>query len=376
MKIVVIGPVYPFKGGISHYTALMTRSLSKEHIVKNISFKMQYPKLLYKNEQRDYENDSFKIDNTEYLINTINPLSWIKTACFIKKENPDAVIFQWWHPWFSPCYIWLGKALKTHTKIIFACHNILPHEGFPLKRKLTKSVLKNGSAFIVHSQQDANDLCELIKEPHYIKTVLPTFNAFKLTDITKHEARKRLNIGAASEMMLFFGFIREYKGLKQLIKSMPAIHQSRPNAVLYIVGDFFGSSEKEEYVKLIAKCGCEKYIVLVDGYVPDKEVEPYFAACDVVVLPYISATQSGIVQIAYSFNKPVIATKVGGLPEVVQDGKTGFLVPPDNEEKLAEAVVSFFAENKADVFSQGIKAEAYRYEWARMNEIIDKLLKE
>lgn len=366
----MIGPVYPYKGGISHYTGSMVKNLKKDFDVKTVSYKMQYPKLLFKKEQRDYANDVLKIDDTQFLINTANPFNIIGSAMKIKKMKPDFLIMQWWHPYFSPCYILLSAMLRKIPKI-FVCHNVFPHERFPLDKFLTKQVLKRGAGFITHSKMDADDLKSILSRPNYETTVIPTFNMFKIKDMSREEARKILGIPEDKKILLFFGFVREYKGLKHIIKAMPDILRADSDIQLMVVGEF--GDDKADYMELIRKSGAGDSIQVVDGYIPDKEIEKYFAACDLVVLPYESATQSGIVQIAYSFEKPVIATDVGGLPEVVLDGKTGYIVPPKNHSELGEAVVKFFSEEKAAEFSDNVHAEAYRYSWDRMNEVVKRL---
>ena len=373
MKIVMIGPVYPYKGGIAHYTSLMTQELSKEHDVTMISFKLQYPKLLYpRNTQKDYANTAFQIDPTYYLINTINPLSYFRTANFIKSLQPDLVIMQWWHPFFSLAYWSIIKLLRGRYEIVFLCHNVFPHEKFPLQRVLTKKTLGKGDAYIVQSRQDEQDLLAIRPDAIFRRTVHPTYNAFKLTDISQPEARKKLGIPAEAQVLLFFGFVREYKGLKHLLDAMPRIVENLPECKLLVVGDIL-AVEKEEYLQRIQQTGCKGNILLVNDYVPDKEVENYFSASDLVVLPYESATQSGIVQIAYGFHKPVVATAVGGLPEVVLDGKTGYIVPSKDHKRLSEAVVRFFIEKQTDTFQASIESEAYKYSWERMREIVEEL---
>lgn len=370
-KIVVIGPVYPFKGGISHYTGSMVNSLRKEFEVYTVSYKMQYPKLLFKKEQRDYDNDAFRTDSAEFLINTANPFNWLSVKKRIKEIDPDYIIMQWWHPYFSPCYKGLTALLNKYP-VIFVCHNVFPHERFPLDRFLTKSVLKGGSAFITHSKSDTEDLKTIVKAPVYKTTVLPTFNAFKIKDMSYDEARAKINTVPEKKLLLFFGFVREYKGLRHIIRAMPEITAYDSNIELMIVGEF--GSDKESYLELIKECDAEKSIRIVDGYIPDKEIEKYFAASDIVVLPYESATQSGIVQIAYSFEKPVIATRVGGLPDVVTDSVTGYVTEPCNPHELAEAVIKYFKEGRSGEFSENVRKEAYKYSWDRMNETVAELI--
>lgn len=370
-KIVMIGPVCPFKGGISHYTGMMVRNLKKDFELYTISFKLQYPKILFKKEQRDYTDDTFCVDDAEFLINTANPFNWPVVSKKIEGIVPDYIIMQWWHPYFTPCYIGLAKLLKKYP-IIFVCHNVFPHERFPGDRILTGVVLGYGSGFITHSQKDTEDLKSIIKAPSIATSVHPSYNIFNSDYMSCKEARGRLGISDEKKVLLFFGFVREYKGLKYIIKAMPEIICYDRNIELMIVGEF--GNDKKEYFELIEHSDARENIHVVDKYVPDKEIQKYFAACDIVILPYKSATQSGIVQVAYGFNKPVIATKVGGLPEVVSDGETGYLVEPQNPHELARAVIRFFNDRKSNIFAENIRKETYRYSWDRMNEAIVKLI--
>lgn len=369
--IVMIGPVYPYKGGISHYTGLMIRNLAEKYNVVSISYKLQYPKFLFKKEQKDYKNEQFKIEDTKFLINTANPFNIIGVARKIKKMNPDLVIMQWWHPYFAPCYWILETFLGKKIQKMFICHNVFPHERFPMDRFLTKLVLKKGDAFIVHSKIDGKDLMAIKQDAKYKQNPHPTYNAFKMRDISKEQARSEIEENQDTKLLLFFGFVRKYKGLMNLIKAMPHVLKELPDIRLYVVGDF--DNDKEEYMKAMKNLKVEQAIKVVDDYIPDAEVEKYFAASDLVVLPYESATQSGIVQIAYSFEKPVIATNVGGLPEVVLDNRTGYLVEAQNEKALAEKIIQFFKEDKEELFHQEIMKEAERYSWDRMRETIEKL---
>ncbi len=372
-KWVLIGPVYPYKGGISHYTSLMYRALAKSHDVEMISYKMQYPKFLFKKEQRDYDNDTFKIEGTKFLINTANPFNILKTARDIVRLDPEKVIIQWWHPYFAPCYrILTGVLKKARIPVTFICHNIFPHERFVLDRKLTRMALKNGDKYILHANGEVNDLLSIKKDADYKVQVHPTYSAFNFEDLDKETARGRLGIGKDERVMLFFGFVREYKGLKHLIKAMDILKRGRYKdggmPRLLIVGDFGG--KKDEYLELINDCNVGEDITIEDGYVPDREVGKYFAASDVVVLPYESATQSGIVQIAYGFRKPVIVTRVGGLPEVVDDNVTGLIVEPFDDNALSDAIYGYFEEDKQETFTRGIAEREYRFSWDRMAEAL------
>lgn len=370
-KIVLIGPVYPYKGGISHYTGMMYRSLALKHDVEMISYKMQYPHFLFHKEQRDYENKKFEVPKTRYLIHTANPFNLIRTARYIRRLKADIVLIQWWHPYFAPCD-WILAKFMGKQNLVYVCHNVFPHERFPMDRQLTKLALRSGKHFIVHSEEEGRELCELMSKPDFCVTPHPTYEMFRMEGIGKEEARKRLGMGQQEKALLFFGFVREYKGLKYLLNAMPKIINNITDVRLLVVGDFDGG--KDIYLQMIHELDIEAHVTVKEGYVPDEQVEPYFAACDLVTLPYESATQSGIVQIAYGFCKPVIVTDVGGLPEVVENSVTGYVIPPCDSEALADAVIRFYQQGKEQEFTENIKRRAERFSWDRMREVVERFM--
>lgn len=370
MKIVMIGPVYPFKGGISHYTGLLCNNLRHRHEVKMLSYSMQYPKILFKKEQKDCKSDTFKVEGADFFINTANPFNWIRIASLINRDKPDLVIIQWWHPYFAPCYWGIIKLLKK-TEILFICHNVFPHERFPMDKILVKNLLSRGDYYVLHSSSDLNDLLSMIPQAKYTKTALPSFGSFKKLNLSQKTARAILNIKQEERILLFFGLVKKYKGLCHLLNAMPNIITKINNCRLFVVGDF--PENKKDYLEIIEKGSIKESVMIINKYVPDDEIELYFAACDIVVLPYESATQSGVIQIAYGFNKPVIATNVGGLVEVVLDDRTGYIVKPNNPGEIAKAVNRFFTENKREEFEKNIKEEAYKYSWDRMVEVVESI---
>lgn len=376
MKIVMIGPVYPYKTGLSYYVALLYKQLALSHEVVLLSYSMQYPKLLFKKTQKDYQDDVLKIDEAEFILNTANPFSCWKTVKRINREKPDLVIFQWLHPYFAPCYSLITKGLKK-TKVLFMCHNVFPHERFPLDKWLTKIALKNGDFFTVHAKSDSDDLLSILPNAKVSVTVHPAYNFFKKEDLKRDEARKILAIQPDENVLLFFGLVREYKGLKYLLKALHEIKKSDRNNSrkirLLIAGDFAG--ERNAYDKMIDELEIGEMIDITDGHIPIGEVAKFFVAADLVVLPYESATQSGVIQVAYSFEKPVLATRVGGLPDVVVDGKTGYLVNPQMPHDIASSIIDFFDNNRNESFRNGILAEQYKYSWKRMEEVIFSFFK-
>ena len=237
---------------------------------------------------------------------------------------------------------------------------------------MTKAVLKKADYFIVHAKSDGDDLLSIKPNAQFRQNPHPTYHAFQVRNLSKEQARQELHKTQEEKLLLFFGFVREYKGLKHLLQAMPIIRQQLENVKLMVVGAF--GSDKEDYLTIIREHHLEQNIEVIDGYTPDHEVEKYFAGCDLVVLPYESATQSGIVQIAYGFEKPVIVTNVGGLPDVVIDGKTGYIVPSQQPKALAEAIVRYFQLQKEQEFTENVRKEAYRFSWDRMTEKVGELL--
>lgn len=361
MKIAMIGPVHPYKGGIAHYTDLLCRALREDgNEVQLYSFKFQYPKLLYKKPQKDMKSSGFGTNDADFCIHTLNPFNWIRVAGRIKKQKPELIILQWWHPYFAPCFWSICKLLRRE-KILFVCHNVFPHERFPLDRLLTKWTLGCGRYFITQSKMDARDLLSVKHDAVYRVTPHPTYGMFCKQGMSMQKAREQLQIDQGQRALLFFGFVRKYKGLQYLLEAMKLLKERDFKVQLWVVGDF--GEDKDEYVEQIRRFEIGDQVQMVEGYVPDDEVEKYFAASDLVVLPYLSATQSGIVQIAFGFEKPVLVTEVGGLPDVVTNGKTGYVVEPRSAEMIAEAIMDYYINNRREAFVSQIEKEKDRFSW-------------
>lgn len=361
MKIAMIGPVHPYKGGIAHYTDLLCRALREDgNEIQLYSFKFQYPKLLYKKPQKDMKSSGFGTNDADFCIHTLNPFNWIKVAGRIKKQKPELIILQWWHPYFAPCFWSICKLLRRE-KILFVCHNVFPHERFPLDRLLTKWTLGCGRYFITQSKMDARDLLSVKHDAVYRVTPHPTYGMFCKQGMSMQKAREQLQIDQGQRVLLFFGFVRKYKGLQYLLEAMKLLKERDFKVQLWVVGDF--GEDKDEYVEQIRTFEIGDQVQMVQGYVPDDEVEKYFAASDLVVLPYLSATQSGIVQIAFGFEKPVLVTEVGGLPDVVTNGKTGYVVEPRSAEMIAEAIMDYYINNRREAFVSQIEKEKDRFSW-------------
>ncbi len=371
MNIVIVGAAYPFRGGIAHHTALLYRELSKRHHVQIITFKRQYPSFLFPGKSQFDSDDMISVP-TEQLIDSMNPLNWISVGRTIRRRRPDLLIVTYSIPFFGPCYGTIARVAtrNTNTKVLFLCHNIIPHEKRPGDALFTRYALSAGDCFIVQSDSVERDLKSLFPQARYKRIHHPVYNVFG-NPVDKQQARKELNI-ERERVLLFFGYVRPYKGLGVLLDAMPLILQQL-EVQLLVVGEFY--DDKQKYVEQIQRLGLNNHVTLTSDYVPNEIVAKYFSAADVVVLPYRSATQSGIAQIAYNFNKPVIATNVGGLGEIVRDNVTGFVVPPDDAGRLSDAVIRFYDEHREQEFTANVETEKRKYSWENMSEAIESLMK-
>jgi glycosyltransferase involved in cell wall biosynthesis len=362
-KIAVLGLSYPFRGGIAHHSTLLVRELRKRYPVRFITLRRQYPEFLFPGKtQYDYSAQGLNEEN-QALIDSVNPLTWVRAAFALRRDDVDLVVVQWWNPFFALAFGTIANLLHLISKseICFLCHNVMPHESTLLDRILSRYAFLSAKYFIVHSEEDGSNLLSLKPSAVVRRNVHPTYSIFgEFASYGKSQARIELGICSDKRVVLFFGLIRAYKGLKCLIRAMAKVVNSI-DCVLLIVGEFYES--KEEYLTLIKQLGLEQHIIVRDEYVKNEAVSLYFSSADVVVLPYVTATQSGIVQIAFGLNKPVITTNVGGLPEAVEDGKTGFIVDPESPDKLADAILKFYAGDYEAIFARNIKANAGAFSW-------------
>ncbi len=367
MKIVVIGPVYPFRGGIAHSNTLLCSNLSKNHDVVVLSFKRLYPKILFPGKAQKYEvKRKFDI-KVEHIIDSVNPFNWLGVFLKIKKSGPDLIILQWWTTFLAPfsfTLLWLIRHF-TKIKVCIYCQSVLPLERRSIDALPTKAVFSQTNYFVVLSKLEKKQLHEFRPKAKVKVMVEPTYEVQFSEKIPKMEAKRKL--GLKGNVALFFGFVRPYKGLQYLIKAMPSVLRE-VDITLLVVGEFWGG--KEKYTQEIKKLGLAKNIKIIDKYIPDEKVNIYFSAADVCVLPYLYSTQSGILQVAFGYNVPVITTKVGSLVDLVKDSKTGYLVRPKNAKELSRAIITYFNHNKEGAFVKAIKKEKKTFEWGKEKEKI------
>jgi glycosyltransferase involved in cell wall biosynthesis len=370
MNILILGTAYPLRGGLAHYNALLATHLAKHHNVDVITFKRQYPNFLFPGKSQKETGDIGIPLKSELLIDSINPINWIRVGMLLRKRHPDVVIFKYWLPFFGPCFGTICRIIRWRrsTRVIAICDNVIPHEHRPGDRLFTRYAFGAVDAFIVQSETVERDLKSAVQNPSYRKVAHPVYENFG-PSIPKTEARQRLGL-TGEKILLFFGYVRRYKGLHTLIDAIKIVKDSL-DVTLLIVGEFY--ENETGYREHIARIGIESTVRVISDYVPNEKVAEYFSAADAVVLPYNSATQSGIVQIAYNFDKPVIATDVGGLAETVVNDVSGLIVPPESPQALAEAIVRFYRENLETKLSDGARKEKIKYSWDDLVRAIEEL---
>jgi glycosyltransferase involved in cell wall biosynthesis len=368
MKIAVLGPTYPIKGGISHYTTLLVENLRKKHDVTFLSMKYQYPAWLYPGTgQFDSSGKTIDIENDRIFHSLWLP-SWNRIVKRVRDEKCDILLTAWWTFFFSFQFAHINSRLrKSGTKIMYICHNVKQHENRPLESFFTRLAFQDVNYFIVHSSEDRDNLLKYNPNAQVKINVHPTYDHF--AKIYDSQRIAKLKMKKKPHTILFFGVVRPYKGLRYLVEAFPHVLNELPDANLLIVGDFW--EKEEDYRKLIQQFGIESRTELINSYVPNEEVGDYFYLADCLALPYTSATQSGIVQISYGFGVPVVVTKVGGLPEVVQDGLTGVVVEKENPKELAKGIIRILRNTDNVDYRAHIGDYINRFSWDHMVETIE-----
>lgn len=371
MRICLLGPSYPFRNSL--YTTLLCHHLRKRHEVHFLSYRRQYPAFLYPGRSQVMDDaPPALVEEAIPLLDPFNPLSWSHIVRTVQALEPDLLLLNWLTPFFAVpfAYITAGLHKCTDVKVVYICHNVRQHEPWPAERWLTRLALGKADALVVQSEEDARNANELFPTLPIALNHHPTYEVVSRPQIAQAEARRRLGL-PPGKIVLFFGFIRKYKGLEYLIEALPLVAQSVPNVHLLIVGEFWEG--KTEYCQRIRDLQVASRVTVIDEYIPDEMVHVYFACADIVVAPYVSATQSGIIQLAFGAMKPVIATNVGGLPEVVDDGATGFIVEPRDPRSLASAMAMALQDHVLEHLATHLPEAAQRFSWDHMVQTIESL---
>jgi glycosyltransferase involved in cell wall biosynthesis len=374
MKIVILGSAHPLRGGLAAYNERLAREFQQAKDEVNIeTFSLQYPEFLFPGTTQYSSLPAPEELKIHVSVNSINPFNWIKIGWKLRKQQPDILVVKFWLPFMAPCLGTICRIAKSnkHTKIISILDNIIPHEKRIGDTLFTKYFVNSVDGFIAMSDSVYNDLSVFNTTKPRLLNPHPLFDNYG-ESVSKQEAIQQLQLDINKKYILFFGLIRDYKGLDILLKAMATENLRHSDIQLIVAGEYY--SNKDEYEKLIQELQVQNKIHLHTRFIPDDEVYKFFCAADVVVQPYKHATQSGVTQICYHFNKPMIVTNVGGLPEIVPNNKVGLVVEP-NEQAVADAILHFYNENKETEFVQNILEEKKKYSWKLMVEKVKSLAK-
>lgn len=364
-SIIIVGPAYPLRGGLATYNQLLATKLQEQgHTVRIVTFSLQYPSILFPGKTQ-YSSDP-KPDNIaiEVSLNSVNPFNWISLGRRLKKEKPDLVIFRYWMPFMGPSLGTLGRIIRKnkHTKVVTIADNIIPHEKRFFDTPFTKYFVNSCDGFVTMSESVLEDLKKFDGNKPVAYNPHPMYESFG-AQLDKAEARKKLGLDTDGKYLLFFGFIRKYKGLDILLRAFADKRIQEAGIKLIIAGEYY--DKPEEYQAIIKEHNLESALVQANEFIPDSEVSTYFSAADMVVQTYKTATQSGVTQIAYYYHNPMLVTDVGGLAELVPHNKVGYVTSTDIKE-IADAILDFYENKRESEFVDNIKTERLRFTWDSM----------
>lgn len=373
MQITLLAPAHPYRGGIAAFTERLAHEMQKEgDEVKIETFTLQYPSFLFPGKTQYTDSPAPEDLNIVRTINSCNPFNWIKMGLRLKQEAPDLLVLQFWHPFMAPCMGTIARIARSNgkTKAIAVLHNILPHEPGPFDKICASYLVKMNNGFVALSDSVLEDTNKF--DTHKPKAVSPhpLYDNFGQA-VSREEALTHLQLPTEQKYMLFFGFIRPYKGLDLLMQAFAHPYFKENNIKLIVAGEFYEG--EEQYRQLEKDLGLEGQIIWKNIFIPDDEVKHYFCAADIIVQPYKSATQSGVTQIAYHFEKPMLVTRVGGLPEIVPHQKVGYVTDVQASD-ITEALQDFYQNERTEEFMPHIKTQKAKYAWSAMTHTIKTLL--
>jgi glycosyltransferase involved in cell wall biosynthesis len=373
-NIIIIGPAYPLRGGgMASFNERLAKAFQEEgHKVSIYTFSLQYPSFLFPGTSQ-YSTEAAPAGlDIKVLINSINPFNWIKIGRRLKKEMPDIIVVRFWLPFMGPCFGTILRIAKKnkHSKVVCIADNVIPHEKRFGDKPFTKYFIKPVDAFITMSEKVLDDLRTFTNAPaKYVAH--PLYDNFG-EKIPQAEARKNTGVAQEDFVLLFFGFIRKYKGLDILLEAMQLLKNSStpiPNLKLMIAGEFY--DDRKVYEDQIAALGIRDQLILRTEFIADKDIKDYLCSANVVIQPYRNATQSGVTPLAYHFEIPMIVTNVGGLPALVPDGKAGLIAEP-TAASLAEKITQYYKTGEAH-FLPFLREEKKKYSWQVMTEEIESM---
>lgn len=366
MHIVLLGTAYPFRGGLATFNERLARQLQAEgHTVEVITFTLQYPSFLFPGKTQ-YSTEKAPADlRISQQVHSCNPFNWIKVGRRIRKMQPDMLITCYWMAFFAPCYGMIQRIVQRNgkTRCIALVHNMIPHEPSILDKLFAPFFVRHTDGFVALSEsvvQDINRFDHGTKPktsyPH------PIYDHYG-KQMSKEEACQALHLNPENQYMLFFGLVRAYKGLDLLLDAFGKVKDQLPNLQLIIAGEFY--EDEDKYRAQIANNGLTDRVIIKNEFIADADLRKYFGAADLIVQPYKSATQSGVTQVAFHFEKPMLVTNVGGLGEIVHDHKMGYAVEP-NADAIAQALTDYYTHNRQADYTQYLIQQKDRYSWEGM----------
>ncbi|MCW3121838.1 MAG: glycosyl transferase family 1 [Flavipsychrobacter sp.] len=372
MRIAILGTAHPLRGGLAAFNERLAYQLQEQgHEVVIYSFSLQYPSFLFPGKTQFTDEPAPKGLTIKTVVNSVNPLNWLRVGAQMNKERYDLVVVKYWLPFMGPAFgTILRRAKKNkHTKVLCVVDNIIPHEKRPGDQQFTNYFIKAVDAFVTMSKDVLKDVKTFTDKPAYF-TPHPVYDSYNEV-VSKQEACAKIGLPDDKKYLLFFGFIREYKGLDLLLEAMADARIRQAGIELIAAGEYYNKEVEANNNSIIEKHQLQKTVHLRTDFIPNSEVRYYFSAADLVVQPYKHATQSGITQIAFHFEKPMVVTNVGGLAEVVPDGKVGFVAEP-NPKSIADAILKFYEPNSIPGLHQHILNEKKKYMWDTFTDVMMK----
>lgn len=372
-KVIIVGPAWPYRGGIAAFNERLARQfIEEECTVLLYTFTLQYPSFLFPGTTQFSEDPAPEGLTIRRRFSSVNPISWVKAGREIGREKPDVVVFAYWMSFMAPCFGTIAACLRRdkHIRLVGLMHNMIPHEPNILDKLFPSYFVNKMDGFVALSKSVAQDIS---KFDHKNKPKLfrphPVYDHYG-TLLPKADARQILHLEEDGKYILFFGFIRAYKGLDLLLDALSDTRLADLNVKLIVAGEFY--EDEKPYRDKIRSLHLEERIVLHTNFIPNGEVNRFFSACDMVVQPYRTATQSGVTQIAFHFAKPMLVTNVGGLAEIIPHGKIGYVTEP-TPAAIAAGIADFYEQNREALFVENTQAERQKYAWSNVTSAIREI---
>jgi len=378
MKVIVLGTAWPYRGGLATFNERLARQFAAEgNEVEIWTFTLQYPSFLFPGKTQYTSEPAPKDLVIRRELNSCNPFNWWQVGRALRKAAPDLLVCCYWMSFFAPMYACLSRMVRRNgkTRCVALVHNMIPHEPNILDRLFAPAFVRSQDGFVALSESVVKDI-ERIERPTTNDQRPKTFSPHPIYDhygerMSKTEACKALGLPEGKDYMLFFGLVRAYKGLDLLLEAFGSIKEQLPDLQLIVAGEFY--EDEDKYRAQISALGLDERVVIRNEFIPDGDLRKYFSAASLVVQPYKTATQSGVTQVAFHFEKPMLVTNVGGLGEIVHDRKMGYACEP-TPQSIAEAILDYYRNNRQEAYTAYLQKEKNKYAWSNMTTAFENIL--